>query len=166
MDNNFIQFTNTLGITFKIYYFSSVEDTVNINNFNLIVNDIYENTYKYNGNLFKDMVIEIWDTKRPDIPKTKTVCNSNLCYQELGIGNYGGLTSYWKNLIQLNNNVLKSLSNMSNALSHEVGHYKAGKSGFDDLNNPLRIQYDKMRSIHVTPDTSIGEMIEIGRAHV
>lgn len=121
------------------------DNLINVNDFITCINDILANTYKYDGNLFENMRIEVYEPNYPNSP-----FNGN---------NAVGLASAWKNLLQFKSNSFQSLSDMSNCLSHEFGHYKAYKSGFNDLNSPIRQKWNQIRGIHQTPYISKDELI-------
>jgi hypothetical protein len=153
-------YTHPLGVQVKIYYLTSPEDTVNQSDLDSQIVDIYNNTNKYDGDLFTGLTIEIYDSRLPTIPKNIYECTHNVCrLKTLGIGNYAGLTTGSIRLIQLNSACIKTKFDMAECFSHEWGHYKAYVMGWNNLNSVLRKFWDSIRAKYATPATSVGELI-------
>ena len=153
-------YNHPLGVQIKIFYLDNPESTVNIDNLNSQINDIYNNTKKFDGNLFTGLTIEIYDYRLTDIPKNTYVCiNQVNTLKTMGIGNYAGLTTGQLRLIQLNNIALQSKSDMAECLSHEWGHYKAYIMGWNNTDTDFRKYWDIIRGKHATPNTPVVELI-------
>jgi hypothetical protein len=142
----------SLGLNAKLKIIgegSAVYTLVNINDLVTCINDIISNTWKYDGNLFDGMTIEIFQKDYNDVNYPSPFINNN----------YVGLASAFKKLIQFRHDSLNTLSNMSACFSHEFGHYKAYFSDWDNKNNLMRQLWEKIRGGDVTTKIPAGELI-------
>lgn len=131
MTNQEIRIIPELNITIEVNYISSVSDTVDIDYFISAVKDSCARTSKYNPNLFNNLKIVIWNKDRADIP--------------IAISHSGGLTYDWLNLIELNTNCMTTHEEVCHLLGHEMGHYYAKISGFDNEESILRKEWNRIR---------------------
>jgi hypothetical protein len=153
-------YTHPKGAQVKIFYLNSPEDTFNQANLDSQIDDIYDHTRKFDGNLFTGLTIEIYDYRLPSIPKNTYDCTSTLCkVKTMGIGNYAGLTTGQLRIIQLNSSCIQSKQDLAECFSHEWGHYKAYVMGWNNLNSFLRKFWNAIRGKHATLTTSVGELI-------
>ena len=140
-----------LGVKVNIYYFDTPDKTVNTNTLNTHLSDIDNNTskYKYQTKFMSNLIIDIWDYRRPDIPVNKDSVK--------GIGNYAGLTYGWKNLIELNSKYTQDDFNLAQVLSHEMGHYFAYVNKCFDITNkflnPILEEWNSKRKPHSDVNT-------------
>lgn len=167
MDNVY-EFTK-LNARVKIFHAGNYNTTVNIPTLEKIMDETYRNTYRYFGNLFDGLTIEIWDIRRKDIPRNVEVCSTDgKCYTKLGIANYAGLTSAWFNdserksstrLIQLNSASCQDEESFALCLGHELGHFIDWLTEFNDSGDLIMGLWKSIRGKDVTPDTPIGELM-------
>jgi hypothetical protein len=156
---------NPLGIKLKIYYVDKVEKVIPPQTLFTFFMDIYENIYRWIGNPFMNLELEIWDDAAPEIPKNVIDCKDGVCrIITQNIGSYSGLTWAWKNQMALNDNLFgkpesERDSFIANIWSHESGHLIADKIGFNDKNNLILPEWKKLRGKDSKPGTPEGELI-------
>ncbi len=150
-----------LNASISIFHMGLVENTVDPNKLINIINQVYNNTVRYFGNIFDKLEIEVWDIHRSDIPKNSVVCEGNTCKKVLGIANYAGLTWTGGNVrkIQLSSIVCINDKELELAFCHELGHYIDWFSDFNYSSNPLMPIWNSIRGIHATASTSKVELM-------
>lgn len=116
------------GSTIKVFSINSPQDIVDIDNLKNCIDDIYKNTFRWDGNLFQGLTIEVYDINSDDI-----------------MSKYAGLVYYGQKLIKLRAETLKTFKGMADCLSHEIGHLKANLMGFDDTKNILTQELYRIR---------------------
>lgn len=112
------------------------------------INDILANTFKYDKNLFENTRIEVY--------QKDYYSSVNYPYPFKN----GAVAYVWgdKNLMQFRADVLQNLSDMSNCFSHEFGHLKASKCGYDNINSIIRKKWNEVRGKDVTTKIGAGEL--------
>ena len=114
--NNVYQFKTKHGVNLSIFYLNKVEDTFSPSKLEYFLDCIIYNLKPYIDDTFLlNLKLEIWHTRREDIPK-----------DEIGHKNYLGLTWAKQKRIQLEvldfSDELSRDIYVSNLLSHELGH--------------------------------------------
>lgn len=157
---------NKFNIKTRVFYNESVDKVIDLKTLYLFLNDIYENCYKYMGNPFDGLKLDIYDDLYPEIPKNVTVCDpkTKKCITSYGVGNYSGLTWVSSNDIDLNDNLFSNPETkrpefMSNLLSHEIGHLVAGRIWKFDQDSIPKTFWNNIRGIHEEPNTTKTEMV-------
>lgn len=130
----------------KIIFYSdtklSMQDESNLY---YCIDSLSKNTKRYDPDLFKNMVIEIYQNGYTGSP-----FNGN---------NAVGYSEAWNNKIIIKYSVFDNIDHLADLLSHEIGHYRAYKTGFNDTNHFMRKELNRIRGIFATSKISIDEMV-------
>lgn len=156
--NNVYQF-NYLNCLVSVYHNGNVENTIKVDTLKNQMLEIYTNVYKYMGNIWDNVKLEIWDKNRLDIPKNTYNCNGTTCsVASYGIGSYGGLTWASNKLIQINTVVINNDIDLANVLSHEVGHWLDHLED-SSIDSKMQKLWEQIRGKDATLDTPKSELI-------
>lgn len=109
------------------------------------ISSIKHNTNRYDKNLFNNMIIEVYENNFQNSPFNNV--------------NAVGYSEAWNNKIIIKESVFSSIDSVADLLSHEVGHYRAYKTGFDDTNHFMRKELNKIRGIDSNSKISISELV-------
>jgi len=139
-----INFNNQVKIRF---YFTEPDNFILSKSSMLFdcLKSIQNNTSRYDKDLFKNMIIEVYENNYSNSP-----FNNNHAV---------GYSEAWQNKILIKESVFSSIDSLSDLLSHEIGHYRAYKTGFDDTKHFMRKELDRIRSIDSNAKISVSELV-------
>lgn len=135
-------------ITSLVLIGDNPDNLINVNDLITCINDILANTYKYDKNLFENTRIEIYQ------PNYNKSANYPYPFKNNDVAYVWGS----KNLMQFRADVLNTLENMSQCFSHEFGHLKASKAGYDNTTSLVRKKWDQIRGRDITSRIGAGEL--------
>lgn len=135
-------------ITSLVLIGDNPDNLINVNDLITCINQILANTYKYNGNLFANTRIEIYQ------PNYYSSVNYPYPFKN---GDVAYVTGY-KNLMQFRADVFGNFTSMSQCFSHEFGHLKASKCGFDNTSSQIRQLWNVKRGVDSNSAIGPGEL--------
>lgn len=154
---NLFSYDHILGVKINIYYENNPKNTIDYEQLNIFLIEIDNNIKKYMPNFFKDSVINIWDYRRKDIPKNQYASNGSLTSQ--GVGSYAGLCWASQKRVDINSRYTSNHIDMSNILSHELGHLIDYWTDDDNKNDIIMPEWKRIREPDGTVEHSGAELM-------
>ena len=156
-------YIHPINCTVNIYHTGNVADTVNVVSLNTFITQTNDNIKKYNNKIYDQLIVNVWNPDRDDMPRNTTQYNVVTCKQDIvtqGIGSYAGLSSGYGGWMDLNGTYTKDDFSLSNLISHEIGHiirYKINQ--YQDSNDVITPEWNRIRCIDATTSTPPIELI-------